>query len=516
MRGRGVSARRASLRAGGASVDGGPAGLPSLALLTDMYQVTMMGGYHARGRAAERAVFDLFFRKLPFRGGFAVAAGLEGALHYLETLRFLPDDLRYLKSLGVFPDDFLARLARFRFTGTVHAIPEGTLVFPEEPLLRVEAPIDEAQLVETTLLNLINFQTLVATKAARTALVAERGSVLEFGLRRAQGVDGALSASRAAYVGGCDATSNLLAGKRFGIPVRGTHSHSWVLSFPSELSAFRAYARTYPDSSVLLVDTFDTLGSGVPNAITVGRELARAGHTLAGIRIDSGDLAWLATRARGMLDAAGLEKTRIVLSNDLDEWVIQEILNEIRRAARESGQDGERVVGTLTYGVGTALVTGKYDAALGGVYKLCAMRAGRRTVPKMKVTDNVAKITLPGVKRVLRLHRGDRMALDVICLEGERFRVRDGMSVRHPSERYKATRLAGIDRAEDLLVPVFVDGERVYESPALPEIRGRTLAQLASLDGTHRRLLNPHVYKVSLSPKLADLKERMLRELTGA
>ncbi len=486
-----------------------------LALLTDMYQVTMMGGYHARGRAETRAVFDLFFRKAPYGGGYAIAAGLADALDYLENLRFTPDDLDYLRSLGVFPEPFLARLAGFRFTGTVHAVPEGTPVFPDEPLLIVEAPIDEAQLVETALLNLVNFQTLVATKAARTVLAAERGSVLEFGLRRAQGVDGALTASRAAYIGGCDATSNLLAGRRYGIPVRGTHSHAWVMSFPSELEAFRAYARTYPDASVLLVDTVDTLGSGLPNAITVGRELAAEGKRLAGIRIDSGDLAWLAMRARAMLDAAGLEATRIILSNDLDEWVIREILNEVRAACRENGDDPERTIRTLSYGVGTALVTGKADAALGGVYKLAAVREGGRAIPKMKVTDNAAKITNPGAKRVLRLSRGGRMALDLVCLEEERFGRFDGLLAVHPREPHKTTLVEGEYEVEELLVPVMVDGRRVYDPPSLSESRRSTLDGLARLDPTHRRLLNPHVYKVSLSPRLAALKTRMLAELTA-
>ena len=486
-----------------------------LALLTDMYQVTMMGGYHARGRAQTRAVFDLFFRKAPFGGGYAVAAGLADALDYLENLRFTADDLGYLRSLGIFPEDFLARLERFRFTGTVLAVPEGTPVFPDEPLMRVEAPIDGAQVFETALLNIFIWRSLVAPIAARTVLAAERGSVLEFGLRRAQGVDGALSASRAAYIGGCDATSNLLAGRRYGIPVRGTHSHSWVMSFPSELEAFRAYARTYPDASVLLVDTVDTLGSGVPNAIIVGKELAAEGRTLAGIRIDSGDLAWLALRARAMLDAAGLEATRIVLSNDLDEWVIREILNEIRAACRETGADPARTIGTLSYGVGTALVTGKADAALGGVYKLAAVRDGGRAVPKMKVTDNAAKITNPGAKRVLRLSRGGRMALDLIALEDERFDRLDGLLAVHPREPHKTTLLEGGYEAEELLVPVMADGRRIYDPPPLVESRRRALDGLARLDPTHRRLLNPHVYKVSLSPALAALKARMLADLTA-
>lgn len=485
-----------------------------LALLTDMYQLTMMGGYFAHGRGRTRAVFDLFFRTTPFKGGFCVAAGLADAVDYLVNLRFSRDDLAYLKSLKVFDRAFLDFLATFRFTGTVRAVPEGTAVFPHEPLMVVEAPIMEAQLVETALLNLVNFQTLIATKAARVTLAAEKGSVLEFGLRRAQGVDGAMSASRAAFIGGCGATSNVLAGKTFGIPVRGTHSHSWVMSFPTELESFRAYARSYPDTSVLLVDTVDTLRSGVPHAITVGKELAAAGHRLAGIRIDSGDLAWLAMRARVMLDEAGLTGTAIVLSNDLDEWVIQEIINEIHRACRERGDDPVRYTARITYGVGTAMVTAKGDPALGGVYKLSAVREGRAMVPKMKVTDNAGKITTPGVKTLVRLYEGRMMAGDVVALASERIRDWRGVTVTHPQEPHKSRAVAA-DSCEQLLVTVVKDGERVADPQALAAIRARCLDQLGRLDTTHRRLLNPHRYKVSLSPGLAALKEKMLREMTG-
>ena len=349
-------------------------------LLTDLYELTMLAGYLEEGMAEERAVFDLYFRSNPFEGGYTVFAGLEQALDYLETVRFSEDDLDYLVRSGLFRPRFIDFLRGFSFHGRVLAPAEGSLVFANEPLLSVEGTLVEAQFVETALLNIINFQTLTATKAARICHAAAGAEVIEFGLRRAQGPDGGVSASRAACVGGCKGTSNVLAGKLFGVPVRGTQAHSWIQAFPNELTAFRAYATTFPESTILLVDTYDTLRSGLPNAIRVAGELRKRGYELGGIRIDSGDLAYLSREARRMLDEAGFTKARIVVSNEMDEYVIESVRNEGGRAD--------------IYGIGTRLVTcaGAGGGALGGVYKLVEI-AG---VPKMKVTGDLAKSTLPG------------------------------------------------------------------------------------------------------------------------
>ncbi|HQB38239.1 MAG TPA: nicotinate phosphoribosyltransferase, partial [Deltaproteobacteria bacterium] len=355
-------------------------------LLTDLYELTMMAGYLEEGMASETAVFDLYFRTNPFEGGYAVFAGLEPALSCLEALRFNAEEIDYLRGLNMFKPRFIEYLKEFRFRGRITAPPEGTVVFASEPLLTVEGTLAETQLVETVLLNIINFQTLAATKAARVCHAAAGGEVIEFGLRRAQGPDGGLSASRAACIGGCSSTSNVQAGMDYNLPIKGTHAHSWVQSFPDELSAFMAYADVFPDSTVLLVDTYNVLKSGVPNAITVARRLRAQGHELRGIRLDSGDLAYLSREARRMLDGAGFPDVRIVASNELDEYVIDSIRDE-----------GGRVD---IYGVGTKLATcaGPGGVALGGVYKLAQVGE----TPKLKVTNDIAKATLPGRKQVLR------------------------------------------------------------------------------------------------------------------
>ncbi|OHB33298.1 MAG: nicotinate phosphoribosyltransferase, partial [Desulfuromonadaceae bacterium GWB2_53_15] len=379
-------------------------------LLTDLYELTMLAGYQEAGMAEKTAVFDLFFRTNPFEGGYAVFAGLEPALDYLEGLRFSAEELDYLLGLKLFQPRFIEFLREFRFMGKVTAPPEGTLVFANEPLLTVEGTLAEAQFVETALLTIINFQTLVATKGARVCHAAEGAEVIEFGLRRAQGPDGGLSASRAACVGGVQGTSNVLAGMAYGLPVRGTHAHSWVLAFPDELAAFRAYAEAFPNSCILLVDTYDTLSSGVRNAITVAHELRQKGHELRGIRIDSGDLAYLSREARRMLDEAGFPEARIVASNELDEQVIESIRSE-----------GGRVD---IYGVGTKLATGggPGGGALGGVYKLVAVDG----LPKLKITSDIAKATLPGKKQLLRALGPDgRFIQDIICLKDDLPQVGD-------------------------------------------------------------------------------------------
>ncbi|HXE72536.1 MAG TPA: nicotinate phosphoribosyltransferase, partial [Candidatus Nitrosotenuis sp.] len=425
----------------------------ALALLTDFYELTMLGGYFETGRTGQRAVFDLYFRRIPHNGGFCLAAGLQPALEYLQALRFSADDIAYLRGLGRFSQGFLDWLRDFRFRGEVWAVPEGRLVFPSEPLLRVSGTIPECQLVESALLNIINFQTLIATKAARICTAAgPEATVVEFGLRRAQGIDGAMSATRAAYIGGCQSTSNTLAGKVFGLPVTGTMAHSWVMSFPDELSAFRAYADIYPDSCLLLVDTYDTLGSGVPNAVRVGLELKERGHRLLGIRLDSGDLAHLSKEARRMLDEAGLEFARIVASNELDEWLI-----------RSLRQQGARID---IYGVGTRLVTSAGEPALGGVYKLVAAEEDGRTVPRIKVSSNPEKTTLPGVKQVWRAWRGGKILGDVICLADEELQPRSAVRSCHPLYAHHS-RTLWAEKWEPLLVPVMKDGRVTCELPPL-------------------------------------------------
>ena len=470
--------------------------MSSQTLLTDLYQLTMLAGYLEEGMTEAPAVFDLFFRKNPFNGGYAVFAGLEPALDYLEQLRFSDDDLAYLRGLKIFRAPLLDFLADFRFRGTVSAPPEGTVVFANEPLLTVSGSLAEAQFVETALLNIINFQTLAATKAARIVHAAAGGTVLEFGLRRAQGPDGGLSASRAAYVGGVRSTSNVLAGKTFGIPVKGTHAHSWIMAFPDELTAFRKYAEVFPDNCILLVDTYDTLTSGLPNAIVVARELNERGHRLAGVRIDSGDLAYLSREARRMFDEAGFADARIVASNELDEQVIESIRAE-----------GGRVD---IYGVGTRLATcaGEGGGALGGVYKLVRID-GR---PRLKVTSDLAKATLPDRKRVVRAVNHDGGFIqDVICLDGEE--PRHGDTVFDPTNPLQHVNLPPHATFHDLRDVVMADGKRTSSRrETLDEMADRSAAQLARLPSGCLRFVNPHRYKVSVSAGLNTLRNRLIAE----
>jgi len=471
--------------------------MTSSALLTDLYQLTMLAGYQREGLADEPAVFDLYFREAPYRGSYAIFAGLQPALDYLSTLHFTPDDLAYLDSLGLFPPVFLEFLAGFRFRGRVTAPREGEVVFPGEPLLTVEGTLAEAQLVETTLLNLVNFQTLVATKAARMTVAAGDGEILEFGLRRAQGPDGALSVARAACIGGVRSTSNVLAGASFGLPVKGTHAHSWVMAFPDELTAFRAYADAFPENSVLLVDTYDTLASGVPHAITVAKELRQKGHELRGIRLDSGDLAYLSREARQMLDAAGFPEVKIVASNELDEAVIAAI-----RA------DGGRVD---IYGVGTRLATcaGDGGGALGGVYKL--VQIGSR--PCLKTTSDPAKATLPGRKRVLRAVAPDgSLVMDVIDLgdaAGEPFRPG---ATAFDSVNPQRCKVVPIDsELIECRQVVMEDGKQLIESRSLQEMADYSAAQLKRLPEGSLRLINPHLYKVGVSRCLLELRDELVK-----
>jgi nicotinate phosphoribosyltransferase len=475
------------------------------AILTDLYQLTMAYGYWKTGVAAQESVFHLFFRSQPFEGGFSIACGLHDAVDYLRTLSFGDEELAYLATLtgndgkSLFEAKFLDELRMMKWTCDVDGISEGTVVFPCEPLLRIQGPIIQAQLVETALLNIINFQTLIATKAARVCVATKGEPVLEFGLRRAQGPDGALSASRAAYIGGCAATSNVLAGYRLGIPVRGTHAHSWVMAFSSEEEAFRAYARALPNNAIFLVDTYDTI-KGVERAIEMARWLRTQGHELAGIRLDSGDLAWLSIEARRMLDQAGFPEATIVASNDLDEQTIESLK-----------QQGAKI---NVWGVGTKLVTAYDQPALGGVYKLSAIRtAGGNWQHKVKLSEQVAKITTPGIQQVRRFSRDGTFVGDMIHnLDGpaETSRV-----IVDPLDSTRRKRIVDDAEAEDLLLPIFRKGELAYQPPALSEIRERTFSQLGRLHEGHKRFLNPHEYPVGLSPSLSDLRSRLILDARG-
>ena len=473
------------------------------ALLTDLYELTMAQGYWVTGRADVEAVFQLFFRAEPFGGGFALTAGLEAALDYLEGLRFLSDDLAYLETLRgsddapIFRRDFLDQLAAFRPTLDVDAVPEGSVVFAHEPLLRVTGGILGAQLVETALLNLVNFATLVATKAARVVRAAEGKPVIEFGLRRAQGPDGGLTASRAAYVGGVQATSNVEAGRRYGIPLRGTHAHSWVLSFDSELEAFRAYADAQPNNVVFLVDTYDTM-TGVEHAIEVGHSLRERGFEMDGIRLDSGDLAYLSKRSRERLDAAGFPNARIVASNDLDEETI------------ESLNDQDAAIDA--WGVGTRLVTGDGQSALGGVYKLSAIRddggAWRHVI---KVSEQPAKTTIPGVLGVRR-YFDERGIAAGDAIHDELTEPAQPMLIIDPTTPYRRKVLSSAWTQEDLLVPVMRAGRRLAPSPSLDEIRARATASLARFDPAILRRVNPHAYPAGIESALHARRERLIQE----
>ena len=467
-------------------------------LLTDLYELTMLAGYYEEGMAGQPAVFDLYFRTNPFNGSYAVFAGLQQALDILETACFGEEELFYLQKLGIFRPGFIDFLREFRFRGKVTAPPEGSVVFANEPLLTLEGTLAETQFFETALLNAINYQTLVATKAARICHAAGGAEVVEFGLRRAQGPDGGLSAARAACIGGCSGTSNVLAGMIYSLPLRGTQAHSWIQSFPDELSAFRAYAETFPDSTTLLVDTYDTLGSGVPNAITVANELRRQGHELRGIRIDSGDLAYLSREARRMLDEAGFGDARIVASNDLDEQVIESICSE-----------GGRVD---IYGVGTRLVTcaGEGGGALGGVYKLVEIN-GR---PTMKVTGDISKATLPGEKRLLRVvDSNGRFVQDLVCLADDL--PGSGATVYDPTNPLRSKKLPADCRLLELRREVMRDGRRTVPDESLETMSARCRQELSLLPEGSLRLINPHRYKVSISERLHEMRSGLIAALTG-
>jgi len=472
----------------------------SQALLTDLYQLTMAQGFLQAGAMDKEAVYNFFFRENPFQGGFAILCGLQPLIEYLDGFHFDASDIEYLAGLRgnnqqpLFAPEFLEHLRTLRFDCDIDAMPEGTVVFPHEPLVRVQGPIVQCQLLESVLLNVMNFQTLIATKAARICQAARGEPVLEFGLRRAQGVDGALAASRAAYVGGCDGTSNVLAGKLFGIPVRGTHAHSWVMSFDEELEAFLAFAKAMPNNCTLLVDTYDTL-EGVRKAVEVGKRLREQGYGLAGIRLDSGDLAYLSIEARKILDAGGLHDAVIVASNDLDEHIIVSLKNQGAKIA--------------SWGVGTRLVTGHDQPALGGVYKLAALRRPPGAWEyKLKLSEQTQKISTPGILQVRRYLSDQGLVADAIY--DMQLGTEASCTLVHPLDFTRRKRIPADTPHMDLQVPIYRKGRRVYNPPSLPEIREHARSELARLHPGIRRFVNPHVYPVGLEERLHDLRTKLI------
>lgn len=474
----------------------------NLTLLTDLYELTMMQGYYKTGEN-DSVIFDVFYRKNPSGSGYAIACGLEQVIDYIKNLSFSYDDIDYLRGLGIFDEDFLEYLAGYHFTGDIYAIPEGTVVFPKEPLLKVIAPIMEAQLVETAILNIINHQSLIATKASRVCYAADGDGVMEFGLRRAQGPDAGTLGARAAMIGGCIGTSNVLTGQLYDVPVLGTHAHSWIMSFKDEYTAFKTYADMYPDSCTLLVDTYDTLNSGVPNAIRVFQEMRDAGikPKSYGIRLDSGDLAYISKEARKMLDAAGFKDAVIAASSDLDEYLINSLKNQ-----------GAMI---NSWGVGTNLITSADCPAFGGVYKLAALKpAGTDTfIPKIKISENPAKITNPGNKTVYRIYDNQtgKIKADLICLVGEIYDSNEDLMIFDPIYTWKKSWIkGGTYSIREILQPIFKKGQCIYESPSTMEIRAYCQEELNTLWDESRRLVNPKEVYVDLSQPLFDLRNELL------
>ena len=479
----------------------------NLTLLTDLYELTMMQGYFMQGMN-ERVVFDAFYRANPCGNGYAIAAGLDQVIDYIKELSFNYEDIQYLRSTGLFTEEFLDYLRSYHFTGDIYAIPEGTVIFPREPMVKVIAPIMEAQLVETAILNIINHQSLIATKAARVVHAAQGDGVMEFGLRRAQGPDAGIYGARAAMIAGCIGTSNVLAGQMFDVPVKGTHAHSWIMSFPDELTAFRTYAKLYPNACILLVDTYDTLRSGVPNAIRVFTEMREAGIPLTfyGIRLDSGDLAYLSKKAKAMLDAAGFTDAVISASSDLDEYLIDSL--KTQGAAINS------------WGVGTNLITSKDCPAFGGVYKLAAVQdeATGQFVPKIKLSENTEKVTNPGNKTIHRIYSKEnhKIIADLIALADETYSTDQPLMLFDPVDTWKKTYLdPDTYTMREILVPVFQNGQCVYQSPKVMDIQQYCREELETLWPETRRLVNPHKVYVDLSLPLYTLKNELLDDMNN-
>jgi len=475
----------------------------NLTILTDLYELTMIQGYYFYKRNLE-VVFDMFFRKNPFNGGYSVFAGLEPLIKTVLNLRFTEDEINYLKKLNLFKSDFLKFIKNFKFSGDIYSVEEGEIIFPNEPIIKIKANMIEAQLIESILLNIINFQILIATKSARITESAKGKTILEFGLRRAQGIDGALSATRASFIGGADATSNVLAAKIFNIPPKGTMAHSWVMAFKNETEAFEKYTKLYPYNTILLVDTYNTLEKGIPAAIKSLKKLKRKGIKNFGIRLDSGDLEYLSKQARKMLDSAGLKEAKIVVSNELDEYIIEELIN------KNSPID--------FFGVGTNLVTAKGEPSLTGVYKLVAMKKNNKYVPIIKVSNTIEKISNPGVKNILRLYDENYMIGDLIFLEEEtniiEKKIKNNLPLffYHPEYEYKYLKISNYKTHKILLKNIVKNGKLNYVFPSLKEIQQKTKNNLKKLHPSYKRLLNPHIYKVSITKKLMDLKKTLIKK----
>lgn len=478
----------------------------NLTLLTDFYELTMMQGYY-NNHNNDTVIFDMFYRDNPCSSGYAICAGLEQVIDYIKNLRFKDDDIEYLRSLKIFDEGFLTYLKAFHFSGDIYAIPEGTVVFPMEPLIKVIAPIMEAQLVETAILNFINHQSLIATKASRVVYAAGGAPVMEFGLRRAQGPDAGTLGARAAVIGGCIGTSNVLSAKLYDLPALGTHAHSWIMSFDDELTAFRKYAELYPLNTTLLVDTYDTLRTGMPNAIKVFTELRDNGKMPEkyGIRLDSGDLAYLSKMARKMLDDAGFTEATITASSDLDEYIIDSLKTQ-----------GAKID---SWGVGTKLITSKDCPSFGGVYKLSAIKKDGEFIPRMKLSENPWKMTNPGNKKIYRVYEKDsgKIKADLITLEDEHFTSDKPLLLFDPIATWKKTYLKPDSYVlRELLVPIFLNGKCVYSSPSVMEIREYCTKEQNSLWDECRRLTNPHNVYVDLSHKLYDLKTTLLNNYNNS
>lgn len=475
-----------------------------LTLLTDLYELTMMQGYFKTGNQ-NVVIFDAFYRTNPDNGGYAIFAGLAQIIDYIERLRFDASDISYLRSLGIFEEDFLEYLRTFRFSGDIYAVTEGTVIFPREPLIKVIAPIMEAQLIETAILNILNHQSLIATKAARVCYAAKGDGVMEFGLRRAQGPDAGVYGARAAMIGGCVGTSNVLTGQLFDVPVLGTHAHSWIMSFSDEYTAFKTYAKLYPNACTLLVDTYDTLKSGVPNAIRVFKEMRKAKKLNGryGIRLDSGDLAYLSKEARKMLDAAGFHDAVISASSDLDEYLIDSLKTQ-----------GAKIT---SWGVGTNLITSRDCPAFGGVYKLAAVKKGDgEFVPKIKLSENTEKITNPGDKTVYRIYEkaNGKLKADLICLTDDQFDTSDDLIIFDPLETWKKTHLkGGTYTMKELMVKIFDQGRCIYQSPSVMDIREHCIEEQNTLWDETKRLVNPHEVYVDLSDRLYEMKTELLNKM---
>ncbi|EFM40104.1 nicotinate phosphoribosyltransferase [[Eubacterium] yurii subsp. margaretiae ATCC 43715] len=471
----------------------------NITMLTDFYQLTMMNGYDFNQKSDEIMVFDMFYRKNPNNGGYTIVCGINEVIDYVENLKFTKEDIAYLREQEIFNEEFLKYLKNFRFEGEIYAVEEGSIMFPNEPIIRVKAKAMQAQFIETAILCIVNFQTLIATKASRICYSAMGDDVMEFGLRRAQGPDAGLYGAKAAVIGGCIGTSNVLAGKMFDVPVLGTHAHSWVQSFDSELEAFRAYAKTYPTKTMLLLDTYDTLGSGIVNAITVFNELREQGYEPLGVRLDSGDLEFLSKEVRKRLDEAGFENVKITASNDLDENTITSLKNQ-----------GAKID---VWGVGTKMITSFDWAALGGVYKLCAVIKDGETIPKIKISEDPVKINNPYPKNIYRIYGADdnKARADLIVMEDEEINENEPLTIFDPVHTWKKMTFKNF-YVKKLLQPLFIDGKCVRDKRSVSEIRKHTDEEKESLWIQYRRNQNPQIYKVDLSKKLWTLRNELLEK----